>query len=113
LVLALERFTVLVLGGAGGASGDAEDASVSGVMVCWLLQRSSWLGHLKSKHFAPKTKTNEDQVNRDCMSSLNSNSILEVNTLISLISQFMGNFLGKSFYLMILKTKFVKKSQKA
>ena len=46
------------------------------------------------------------------MSSLNSNSILEVNTLISLISQFMGNFLGKSFYLMILKTKFVKKSQK-
>jgi len=25
----------------------------------------------------------------------------------------MGNFLGKSFYLMILKTKFVKKSQKA
>jgi len=71
------------------------------------------LGHPKSKHFAPKPKTNEDQVNRDCRSSLNSNSILEINILISLISQFMGNFLGKSFYLMILKTKFVKKSQKA
>jgi hypothetical protein len=41
LVLALERVTVLVLGGAGGASGGAEDASGSGVMVCWLLQRSS------------------------------------------------------------------------
>jgi len=83
------------------------------VLACWLIQRSSSLGHPNSKYFAPKPKTNKDYVNRDCRSSLNSNLILEVNSLISLISQFMGNFLGKSFYLMILIINFVKKSQKA
>ena len=59
LVLALERVTVLVLGGAAGASGDAEDALGSGVMVCWLLQRSSWLGHPKSKHFVVSVYSGE------------------------------------------------------
>jgi len=48
---------------------------------CWLLHRSSWLRHPKSKHFVAKPKTNQDQVNRDCWSSLNSNSIQEVNLL--------------------------------